>query len=884
MKAVCKQVDTQWLKGLKLRKIFSLLADGTQIITANQRLSLSLQRTLEKHFATQHTRWRTPVFMPLSVWLTTLYTQLNDAVILTSLQAQSLWADIIQSSEDTPTQFPVQQCAELAESAWQTLHLWKVAYEDVDPEGNEEVAFFLDWAAQYAARCEEANWISSACVPARLTEQADRLELGTNRIALVGFDALPPAILSLLDALPCAHEIVDLALPDPASAYQIALDDTDTEIKTMALWAKAWQAKSPGASIACIVPNLATCRLHVERILTETFGTQDAFNLSAAQPLGAYPLIYHALCALAFSLDTVDLATFHSVVQSPYLAQHADDPLIGAVVDARARTQNESTRDLESMLPLFTDAHPTFTHSTWLARWRALMGWQKALPQKATPVEWVQQFTAGLAALGWPGHRAITSVEYQLITRWKKLLHEFTQIEIVHPVLSRSAALTQLSRLAQNTPFQAEGSEAPIQVLGLLESGGNLFDAIWVMGLHDEAWPPPAQPNPFLPYRLQTTHNMPHASAARELAYTERVMQRLLHSAQTIIFSAPLQDHDKIRSPSQLIQAFAPYPESIPTPTSPFDAALSKPLTPYTDFHAPAVTRAEHIEGGSWILTLQAACPFRAFASIRLHAQRIETPTLGIPATTRGSLLHDALERLWLALKSHRTLSQLSDASQAERIDSTLGRVFDAAIKPYHSPGTRYFYHLEKKRLAQLLADWLDFEKQRPPFIVSEHESIKHIQLGDLKLMVKIDRIDTLENGQRIIIDYKSTADSPASWFGPRPKAPQLPLYCCLADPHKPYDGITFAQVQPNRLTFRGIWADNAADQLNGFGAIKTPAQSKDTPETTWAALTTSWQQTLETLAQDFCAGKADVDPLDATTCTFCDCAPLCRIRALCHE
>ena len=54
---------------------------------------------------------------------------------------------------------------------------------------------------------------------------------------------------------------------------------------------------------------------------------------------------------------------------------------------------------------------------------------------------------------------------------------------------------------------------------------GLRFDHLWVMGLHHEAWPQSANPNPFLPIALQREHKLPHSSADRELEFAAKVME-----------------------------------------------------------------------------------------------------------------------------------------------------------------------------------------------------------------------------------------------------------------------------------------------------------------------------------------------------------------------
>ena len=79
-------------------------------------------------------------------------------------------------------------------------------------------------------------------------------------------------------------------------------------------------------------------------------------------------------------------------------------------------------------------------------------------------------------------------------------------------------ALARLRRLAAQTLFQPEAPDAPVQILGVLESAGMSFDHLWVMGLSDEAWPIHPRPNPFLPLEAQRQARVPEASLEATLA------------------------------------------------------------------------------------------------------------------------------------------------------------------------------------------------------------------------------------------------------------------------------------------------------------------------------------------------------------------------------
>ena len=59
-------------------------------------------------------------------------------------------------------------------------------------------------------------------------------------------------------------------------------------------------------------------------------------------------------------------------------------------------------------------------------------------------------------------------------------------------------------------------------------------------------------------------------------------------------------------------------------------------------------------------------------------------------------------------------------------------------------------------RMAWVLTRWLDIEAQRPPFKVIGTEVALTVNIEALTLNLRADRMDQLDTGEVILIDYKS--------------------------------------------------------------------------------------------------------------------------------
>ena len=76
---------------------------------------------------------------------------------------------------------------------------------------------------------------------------------------------------------------------------------------------------------------------------------------------------------------------------------------------------------------------------------------------------------------------------------------------------------------------------------------------LWVADMSEDVWPAAARPDPFLPLAWQRRMGMPHADADREREFAKRITQRLVGSANHVIFSHPMRKDEQDLAPSPLI-------------------------------------------------------------------------------------------------------------------------------------------------------------------------------------------------------------------------------------------------------------------------------------------------------------------------------------------
>jgi probable DNA repair protein len=379
---------------------------------------------------------------------------------------------------------------------------------------------------------------------------------------------------------------------------------------------------------------------------------------------------------------------------------------------------------------------------------------------------------------------------------------------------------------------------------------------------------------------------MPGASPAHELSYAERITARLCGAAPEVVLSHALQDEDRGLRPSPLIAAlplaqppFAPPPAAARLWAVLRDGAAA-PLETIVDEQAPPLPPGSASVGGTGVFRDQAACPFRAFALHRLHARPLEEPSYGISPGERGNIVHGVMQRVWEQLGSQAGLLGTDEAALRKLVNEAITAELTVTAEQQPSLMPPALQRTETARVGGIVLALLALERERTPFTVAGLEQAHEAEFGGIAVSTRIDRIDRLEDGSHVVIDYKTGATTPSSsaWFGERPDEPQLPLYCASGD--LDVRAVAFGALQRGDTRFVGLAADEGLlPGLKRFESVKDPATRAVFPSR--EAVIDHWRAVLERLGAGFRQGVAWVDPRKPATCTTCPLPGLCRIHEL---
>lgn len=908
------------------KDMWSRVENGAALVTANRRLARKTAADYAAYMvASSRAAWETPQILPFGAWVSVLY----DALLLnldknpdqgdvsawpeplSEQQELWVWAGIIRDSEYGKQLLQASAAAKTAQQAWRICRQWHLDTKSLEQAPPPDTLAFLDWMAQFQRRSRSENWVEAARLPELVARGIDRgLVPLASEVVFAGFDVFSPQFEALCDAIVRRGTRVSVpARPRPAREISgLCLADTGAEITRAARWARALLEADPHTRIGIVVPDLQAVRqqlirifddiLHPGRVLESdaASGPEDnrVYNVSLGPPLSAYPMVRTALTLLQAARPVVPVEAVSRLFLSPFPGGAENELARRGAADATLRRRREVEIDLAHWTDLASKQNCAVLSEN-LRRFAALV---EALPSRQPPSGWAERFAALLESLDWPRGRRLSSAEYQCLEAWQDALARFGAMDRVMGAISFDTALHVFSDSLSDAPFQPETGHRPIQVLGMLESAGESFDAAWIVGLDNEHWPPAPQPNPLIPVWLQRKYRVAHACPERELAYARQITERLLGCAPQVVLSYPRREGDAERFASPLIRQYvkdepaAPHEADEPPagPTENFWKNFLDPaaLEHLVDVRGPEVEAGAVMRGGTGLLKAQASCPFAAFAKYRLGAEAPETPVPGLDAAERGILVHRCLELFWQGVKRQTALAAMSDAELDTAVDSAVSKAVAgmAAAKP--RTFTARFEAIEKARLADLVKEWLALEKKRAPFRVKAREKERFIAIGGFSLRTVADRIDCLDpdsgrgpQGERLVlIDYKTNQPRLSDWFTERMAEPQLPLYAiALAEP---LAGVLFAQVRKGEVRFTGV-----SEEAGIAPGIKALGDEKK-----WSGdiagiseLLEAWRSKLERLAEEIRTGYAAVAPESVhESCRYCDLAPICRISEQGHD
>jgi probable DNA repair protein len=496
---------------------------------------------------------------------------------------------------------------------------------------------------------------------------------------------------------------------------------------------------------------------------------------------------------------------------------------------------------------------------------------------RGNTAHWADLFEQQLTLIDWNEPQCHVS-ENLLLSQWREVLLQFRGTAQILGVMDCYSAISKLKMLCRQTPVKVPFDPSlNVSLLTPDQAMGFQFTHIWILGMDDRNWPVAVQPQAFLPYALQKQLELPGSSSQLQLKKAQHALSAMIEatSGAVVLSHCEMEEDSKLRV-SALVREYGL--AQFPIPDSPSEHPISSIETLEDPLHLP-LGESETIKGGASLLTNQANCPFRAFAIHRLKSEPLPQFRAGFDPLARGIALHLALENFWGIIKSSRALAEFNADALAEQVDASVHIAVRWLQRSFPETMTPAFSELESNRLINLLGSYLLLEKERSPFETLATEQLLEWENGAIKLKLKVDRVDLLDDGTLALIDYKTGRRggkiTDYRWFDDRPEDLQIPLYQLTLSEQsdKNLSAALICQINAENISYVG------ATDLENFHPALDPLTKARGFDGSWPELQQQWNAVVASIAAEFSQGLLSVTPTrGSATCQYCKLAGLCRV------
>lgn len=833
------------------------LRGSSQVVTANRRLARILSDAFARQqIAAGQTAWQSPDIVAWPDWLARRFQEaqagLELPVRINAHHSRILWERCLRREVSDPL-LNIAMLVRQARDAWSRLMDWSVPLDDcVAAAQGRDQKIFAAAAQAYRSILDREGWTDDACLAALVGSliRDGHVEL-PEAVSFAGFDRLTPAVSDVILCLE-ARDVTISQTPAGAKIEDgriVQYENPDAEMRAAGAWARHVLRQDPRATVAVVRAGLEQDAERAGRLVREGFvpGWQtesdryrESVNVSYGRKLSGYPLIAVALCALRWCSKDIASADVSRLLRSPATGR--------SPVGARSRfelrlrqvpAQHWSPRRLLRVLGP-SDGRSADARD-FLECVGVIADARKTFPATASPADWATRINEVLGRLNWPGDKTLASDEFQVVNRWRELLNELARLELVSPILTFPEVLGRLHTLASETVFQPESGGAVLQLLGPLEAAGMQFDALWIAGMTAEKWPPAGRPSPLLSRQLQRERNMPDAEPADTLAYAGRLLTRLATSTSELVCSFALTEGDAEQSASGLLEGVATSADVAPDDPGWYAQQLSGAarIERMADDPVPPIDTTETVSGGAGAIERQFSEPFAAFAFGRLGIRPLYPFTTGLTPNLRGSIIHNALFRLYQQFADRAQIASLRPEAAEDLVRESV-RKATARVEATGDNVLQALLALEKERAADLLSAVLALDLERHAFEIVELESAHQLTISGVPFSLRIDRVDKLATGELQLLDYKSGKGRKFLDSDKEPRDMQLVIYAMAME--APVADLAYINIDTRDVS------------MDGAGKTLTPGMD-------WDDRLPGWFREIETAVEEFAGGDVRLHP-----------------------
>ncbi len=827
---------------MKVNLDLSLIQSDDTIIVANNRQVLAVKQSL----SVQHGSLKMPNIFSYSSWLQNFWQQNNpkrSIRLLSKTELRFFFKEIIQQDSNDRSEAVIDELIKC-------YHLCKTHFVDITTMPSffsSPSALLVEWIYEL-----EKMKLARGCIDStdlfKIVYEALNGYKKKGKYFAFGFNRPTPEQGKLFEILGC--ELIKPISPDN-TIQALSFTNHQSELQAIADWAKETSTQNPDYQIGVVIPNLGELQNMVKNIFDQVFTSSliethlKPYNMSLGIPLYQYPLIQDLLNTIKVSIqiidDGIDHETLIKVITSPFIQGAHKESNNRALSVNRILALARKKSSTQKILLLIKDCPQLYETIIELRK----LKFQTKLPLE----DWLIVINKLIKTWAFATDRSLTSSEYQLFEKYQNESLILNKMSDFHKKIGFIDAVNTLQTHLNSVVFQAKGGDANIHVLGALEAEGLFFDAAWISNMTSDFLPGALKTPLFIPAQVCRDYELPNSSFDAIDKNSKVTFQALKDLSNNITFSYAKSTKSREQLPSPCLH-FEEFQEKT------IKAVMTRKLNHIDDYKAPNIDDYT-IKKGVKTLQNQMSCAFKGFVG-RLCIDDFDTPHIGIDRKQQGQLIHKVLETFFGEIRTGKELIELSDLALNDLIEKHV----DLAILKIPKSN---FKLVEKTRLVKLINKYLELEKQRGDFEVIKTESTSEVDINGLKFTTRLDRMDCLENNEKIIIDYKGGSVSVSKMVGNPIEQAQLPIYAIS----NTVDGVAFAAINPNDCQFKAITKNKSALPLK-------PQTKSKMPE--WDIQLMDWNLALNSASDDFQNGIAKVLPTK-NACEFCDYDLLCRVE-----
>ena len=855
--------------------ISSAVGGGVTVITATQRLARYL---VSESALNRSSVSRFPKILSLDAWLRQEWRQQAETSetprrLLVNSEVEALWREVISRYEPQTNAFSLLQpeaAAALAARCRASLkdHRVPVASEQVRTSFASELdtACFLKWLDRVDIRLKHEGWVMPEDLPELIANEKKE------RDSEVWFLSEETPVPSVETALSSRFTVTRWFHSESIESgiSTVGHPTREAEIAAAAKW--GFHQHENNLMSAIVLTDYQRDRPLLEHELRELFGSSDQVftdlpvNFSRGVELAKVPMFRDALLLLGLIVQDLGRADLIALLRSPFFGWLNTDRNDKATVITHLFSSKRAAFELRHVLEALGKVVPKSPLETALSAARV----DRLSSVRLSASKWRDRVSALLQTAGWPSAAGLDSVEYQQLELVDGLFDEIEANSLDNEPYPLTLFISRLRSVLSEKLFQPQTDVGKLQVMSLADTSGLPFEAIRIVGATFESLPSKPSLLSFIPWEICRAYQISKIDEETHDKVTARLIGQL-----NSVGEVSCSYHRVSDGAAKLASRFCDLSCDEAPSQARGDKGIVVPLESIDDSVGLATNLPNQQAGGVSLLEQQASCPLKAHLNHKLGIRPLEGEAEGLTPGERGGVLHEGLKHLFSSLRTSDQINLLTAVDREVLIEAAADEAARGLKAPVRERVGLSTLDLERQRLIGILAAWLEVEGSRDiSFTVELSEESLEWDCDGLNLSLKVDRVDRLSTGQRIVIDYKSSAGQSAiDWSQSPLKSPQLPCYSQVITD---VETIAIGQVSINEPDYLTLGADIGLDD-----ADKKSKKAMDRAGVSeLAGLKDQWLVDLRSLVSAFVNGSGTPTP-SPNACRYCHYAAICRAHAV---